>query len=149
MKKFILYPSAFFAILILASFVATNPKIDKDLIGKWVSKEKTDITELNIDKDGYISMVINGDALGGKDYSFQNMTLDMTYECYTKPTIRSIDVTLTAQGSKQIVRRMAGIYEFITPKQIRFRINMKGMDRPGRFNSDDEDDNTVVLDKVN
>ena len=139
-----------FALLIFVS-ASLFAKPDTALIGRWVARDSAVITEIRFEKGGYITMVITGQTIGGKDYNYQNVTMDMTYDCYTIGNPHNIDITLLAHSSGQVVRKMAGIYEFVSPKQIRVKINLSGTDRPGNFKTpvDEENDPVPILfDKV-
>ncbi len=129
--------------LVLCAFV----KVDPSLTGKWVAKEKGEISEITFDKSGYISFLINDKVFGGKNYSVQNMTVDMTYEVYTRAKPHNIDLILIAQGSLQEVRRIRGIYDMENPNTLRVKFNFQGAERPNNFNTE-EDDGTMVFERA-
>ena len=73
--------------------------------------------------------------------------MSMTYEVNPKTSPKQIDLVITMLESKQEVR-MLGIYEYITTKKIRMRVNTTlGTARPTEF-GDPKGDDTIVLDKV-
>ena len=131
----------------MSTLLSAASKPDTALVGKWQATEEGDISTITFDKAGYVTFIIKGQVFGGKDYSAQNMTLDMTYEVDTRVKPRNIDLVLTAQGSKQEVKRLRGIYQMVTPAKLKIKINFEGQDRPNNFNTA-EDDGTLELDKV-
>ena len=118
------------------------------IVGKWSGSAKGKTGTMVFSEDGYITMTINGETLGGKN--FKTESGDVVNTLYTvnyKKKPHWIDVTVkNAAGEK--LQSFKGIFEFVKQNSLRVRISFDGSDnRPTDFVSKAGDE-VFSLDRV-
>lgn len=116
-------------------------------IGEWKGTDNTGKTaSLVLDKNSHAVFVINNQVLGGTEFEMQGVKAECKYEIdYSKNPIW-LDIVICEKGKKEEKARLKGIIRFITDNKLEYRLNFGG-ERFDKFDSD-ENENTIVLDKV-
>ena len=137
MKKILLL------IFILPLFSYTSDSVSEDFIGKWIGDDKGQIGVMIFDKDGYVSIEIQGEVLGGKEFERNGKKGSMTYEIRPNKDVFEVDFILTILDTND-QNKLLGIAKFKDKNHMIFAISVKG-ERPKDFN----ENNSINLKKVN
>ncbi len=108
-----------FLIIPLLSFkvVDTNP-----LIGRWRGDDNGDVGYFTFYEDGVVSIEIDGNVFGGKEFSFKGEKATMTYRFNDGVTPFELDFIITILESGQ-ERKSLGIVQIVDSETIRLVMN--------------------------
>ena len=137
MKKILLL------IFILPLFSYTSDSVSEDFIGKWIGDDKGQIGVMIFDKDGYVSIEIQGEVLGGKEFERNGKKGSMTYEIRPNKDVFEVDFILTILDTNE-QKKLLGIAKLKDKNNMVFAMSFKG-ERPTEFN----ENNAINLKKVN
>ena len=98
---------------------------------------------IEFDKNGYVSMMIGKELVGGKDWDFFGIT-NMTYETNDRVIPAQIDIVVTDVEEKAEAGRILGIYLFPDAKTLILRLSAEGGPRPTEFDTTSEEQLTLV-----
>uniref|UniRef100_UPI00404A953A hypothetical protein n=1 Tax=Gelidibacter sp. TaxID=2018083 RepID=UPI00404A953A len=129
-------------LLLLLPLFAFQTDTPAKLIGKWVSTDKEDsFNFLLFDEEGYATMGIDGRVLGGKEFSMDGKTGQMTYSVNMENDLIEIDLVLK-QFENNREKTLMCIAEFVGDDQLKIAMGFEGV-RPEVF--DEEAKEMIVL----
>jgi len=127
-----------FQVFLLPTIIAQSFK------GQWTGESDGEVGTMTFDKKGYISFIIDGEKIGGKEYVAEGVKLSMRYEFNEAVMPRTLDFIIYMEGEELI--RMLGIYEFLDNNTLLVNMDFDGSDRPQEFSDDDK--NQVKLRRI-
>jgi hypothetical protein len=139
MKKIVLF---ILVVLSLTSFSVKNSFADKyNLVGKWSGKDTSgNIGTFLFDKEGYATIILKGEAMGGKDFNRNGIKGDMKYEYIQSNDYIDLDLILTTKEPKKATKKMLFLLKIIDENKIKLA-RSDDDSRPTSF----EKDNTIIL----
>lgn len=115
---------------------------EKDFIGRWTGEDKNKIGFLTFDAEGYASFEINGQVMGGKEFTYKGEKGKMVYSINMDAEPIEVDLTMTKFESGE-EKTMLCIAKFENKDTMRFAMGMNNI-RPVDF----ETGQTIVLTRV-
>lgn len=112
--------------------------------GTWKGESQGEIGTMTFDKKGYVAFIIDGEAVGGKEYIIEGVKMSMTYEYDEAAEPHTLDFIISM--SNEEITRMLGIYKFIDKNTLVINMDFDGIARPLEFGEDDK--NQVTLKKI-
>jgi len=97
---------------------------------------------MTFDKKGYVAFIIDGEKVGGKDYTAEGVKLSMRYEYNEAVEPHTLDFIIFMENEELI--RMLGIYKFIDKNTFILNMDFEGKDRPLAFDEDDKKQVTLM-----
>lgn len=128
-----------FTIPFLISF--SPLKTTEDFIGKWKGEDKGEIGFIIFDKDGYASIEIQGQIIGGKEFEIDGQKGSLIYKLNTSVEPIQIDFEMTKFKSGEI-KSLLGIVEFIDDDSFKLALDFES-NRPTDFSK-----NTITFQRV-
>ena len=128
-----------FFIIPLMLFNSTSQK--EDFVGKWIGEDKGDIGYIVFDEEGYASFEIEGQIMGGKDFTMNGQKGKMTYSINDKVNPVEIDFIITKIDTEESME-LLGIAEFIDKDTVNFSISYDSV-RPTQFG-----ETSIILKRV-
>src|SRR6187549_2229336 len=117
--------------LIIASFLLTSfTTKTPTLVGKWKGEDAGEVGIITFDKAGYVSFTVDGEVVGGKNYSVDGIVMDMVYETDDSVTPHTIDFIFKLNEGQIEVSIMLGIYELVDEKTLILNMKFDGKERP-------------------
>lgn len=132
-----------FLILLILPFMVLSCKAPNPLVGRWQDTSMENFEYIEFDKNGYVSMMIGKELVGGKDWDFFGIT-NMTYETNDRVIPAQIDIVVTDVEEKAEAGRILGIYLFPDAKTLILRLSAEGGPRPTEFDTTSEEQLTLV-----
>lgn len=122
-----------FFIIILSSLTSQSQELNKtNLIGKWVAKgEETRISYIIFEKEGYATFEIEGEVIGGKDFTIKGEKAEMKYEINNNVEPNQIDFIVTKLEKGEQMKLLC-IAKFKSKNILHFAIT-NGDERPTDF----------------
>lgn len=111
----------------------------KDFVGKWTGEDNGQVGSIVFDEEGYASIEVGGEILGGKNFELNGKKGSMRYEINTKVKPIEVDFVVTIIETGE-VKKMLGIAEFKDKNNMIFALGFTGV-RPTEFN----DNNAINL----
>lgn len=112
------------------------------IVGKWKGTDQTqNVGYMIFDKEGYVSMEISGQLIGGKEFILNDSKGSMQYKTNFNVKPATLDMVLTNLNTKE-EKRMLGIIEIINPNEIKIAFNFDE-ERPTTF----QQENTLLLNR--
>ena len=119
--------TAFLAIAIsLTSFSTKTSTLE----GKWKGEDEGEVGIITFDKAGYVSFTVDGEVVGGKNYSVDGIVMDMVYETDDSVTPHTIDFIFKLNEGQVEISRMLGIYQLVDEKTLILNMKFDGQERP-------------------
>lgn len=112
--------------------------------GQWRGESNGEVGMMTFDKKGYVAFIIDGEKVGGKDYTADGVKLSMRYEFDEATEPHTLDFIILMENEELI--RMPGIYKFMDKDTLIVNMDFEGKDRPLAFDADDK--NQVTLTRV-
>lgn len=135
MKKYIL-------LLLLVSTLSFNLKSDKnDIIGKWSGKDKNQIGSIIFDSEGYVTIELGGEIIGGEKFKMGDKLAKMTYIYYDNKNPVEINLIMSELDGKHI-RTIYLFAEFKNKNTIKVAF-LRNKNDTREFN----DDNSIILNR--
>lgn len=135
------------ALLVLLGLLLTSFTGNKtSLIGKWKGIDEGEIGFITFDKEGFVTIEMNGESTGGKKFDAGGVMASMTYEVNESNDPMEIDFIISLLSDKTELGRLPGIYKFVNNKTLLINMNFDGVERPTIF--DPEDPNQIALSRV-
>ena len=139
MKKYL------FAILFIGIQFLLITSIDaQSFKGTWKGESNGEIGTMSFDKKGYVAFIIDGEAVGGKEYVIEGVKMSMTYAYDESVEPHTLDFIISMKNEE--ITRMLGIYKFIDKNTLMINMDFDGIERPLEFGEDDK--NQVTLKRV-
>lgn len=113
----------------------------EDFVGKWIGEDKGDIGYIVFDEEGYASFEIEGQIMGGKDFTMNGQKGKMTYSINDKVSPVEIDFIITKIDTEESME-LLGIAEFIDKDTVNFSISYDSV-RPTQFG-----ETSIILKRV-
>ncbi|MFK7834477.1 MAG: hypothetical protein AB8B52_14475 [Winogradskyella sp.] len=113
----------------------------ENFIGKWAGEDQGQLGYIMFDDDGYAAFEIQGQVMGGKEFTMNGEKGKMNYTINFETTPMEIDFTMTKIESGES-KKILGIAEFKDMNTIKFDISF-GDIRPSDFG-----DNSITLKRV-
>ena len=110
-----------------------------DFVGKWTGEDNGQVGSIVFDEEGYASIEVGGEILGGKNFELNGKKGSMTYEINTNAKPIEVDFVIKIQETGE-VKKMFGIAEFKDKNNMIFALGFTGV-RPTEFN----DNNAINL----
>lgn len=104
MKKYIL-------LLLIPFFSFTSKHANFDIIGKWKGKDKGEIAYLIFDNEGYFTMEVNGERMGGKNFTMRGKKAKAKYNYRSTKKPIEIDIIISDIQNK-LIKKINFIVEF-------------------------------------
>lgn len=119
--------SAFIIVsFMMTSFSTKTPT----LVGKWKGEDEGEVGIITFDKGGYVSFTVEGEVVGGKNYSVDGVVMDMVYETDDSVTPHTIDFIFKLNEGQVEISRMLGIYQLVDEKTLILNMKFDGQERP-------------------
>lgn len=116
------------AFLFIMAAYATSAFAQNNIVGKWMDVSDGDTGIVIFDKEGFATVVINGEKMGGRSFEMEGlMTACMTYE-FVPAGNKTYKVNLyikSASPDSIVLMTAPGLIEFITPDKIKFAVNFE------------------------
>lgn len=112
-----------------------------DFVGKWIGEDKGDIGYIVFDEEGYASFEIEGQIMGGKEFTMNGQKGKMTYSINDKVNPIEIDFIITKIDTEESME-LLGIAEFIDKDTVNFSISYNSV-RPTQFG-----ETSIILKRV-
>ena len=119
--------TAFLAIAISLTSFSTKTST---LVGKWKGEDEGEVGIITFDKAGYVSFTVDGEVVGGKNYSVDGIVMDMVYETDDSVTPHTIDFIFKLNEGQVEISRMLGIYQLVDEKTLILNMKFDGQERP-------------------
>lgn len=132
----------FFLLLLvpLLSFNSGEGKIN--IVGKWKGEDKKEIGYMIFDSDGYASIEMGEQTVGGKEFVLNGKKGSMTYSINLDTVPVNIDLIITQLETKKQMK-MLYIAKYLDEKTMILASNFNS-ERPIEFNSD----NSIKMHRV-
>jgi len=129
-----------------ACFGGCANKSDR-IIGEWRDNTMQGKSFV-FDKNDHATMILGNEVIGGKDRVGRNHTGELKYEVNYNHDPYWLDLVVYEAGTTNELRRIKGIFRFISNNKMELRMNMEP--DGGRFSDFDrhDEENTMVLEKV-
>lgn len=135
MKKFLI-------LLIAIPFLSLTTINDRDqFVGKWVGNDNQEIGFIQFDEEGYVSLGIEGQEMGGKNFEIRGEKGDMTYTINDKTDPIEVDLVVTKLKSGE-QKKLLCIVKFLSVDQMKIAIDFQNL-RPTGFT----EENSIILTK--
>jgi len=131
-------------ILFIGLLLLTHSIHSQSFKGTWKGESNGEIGTMTFDKKGYVAFIIDGEAVGGKEYMIEGVKMSMTYEYNESAEPHTLDFIISMANEE--VTRMLGIYKFIDKNTLVINMDFDGISRPLEFGEDDK--NQVMLTRV-
>jgi hypothetical protein len=135
-------PATLLLFLLLTSFTDSKTSI----LGKWKGVDDGEVGFVTFDKDGFVTMEMDGGKMGGRKFDAGGVMASMTYEIDDNADPMTIDFVIRLLDEGLEVGRLPGIYKFVNNKTLIINMNFDGPERPARF--DPEDPNQITMSRV-
>jgi hypothetical protein len=119
-----------FLISVLFATVLSAQETKFDITGKWRESDKPDGYSFVFDTEGYVTMIADGQTVGGKEFEIKGVKGQMVYKLDFTQTPIQIDLILTKIGLPGDYRLM-GIIELLNGNH--FNLAMSAEERPANF----------------
>jgi hypothetical protein len=126
--------------LSLTSFTLPSPS----LVGQWKGEDDGEVGIISFDKEGYVSFTVNGEKIGGKEYTAEGLVFDMYYESDESVQPHKMDFVIKMHAGEMEVARMQGIYTFRDDNTLVINMKFDGSDRPVTLDNDSDDQITLT-----
>ena len=133
MKKLVFL---FLALICLAFVPITETN---KFVGRWTGEDKNEIGYLIFDNDGYAYLEINGEVLGGKEFTFKGKKGSMRYEINEDTSPIEVDLIINILETNE-EKRLLCIAEFLDDDNFKFAMGFEDL-RPSEF----AEDNSIIL----
>ncbi len=117
MKKYIL-------LLLIPFFSFTSKHANFDIIGKWKGEDKGEIGYLIFDKDGYLTMEVNGEKMGGKSFILRGKKAKAIYNYKATKQPIEIDIIISDMEDN-LIKKVNFIIEFKDKNTMKLTIPAK------------------------
>ncbi len=129
---------------ILTLFSIVSGFSQDEHIGRWKAEEEGEVIYITLDSTGYVTMIIEGDTLGGPSFDMDGEEGYMLYDVtYGKP-FNTIDFHIMSKEYDMLIAMLPGIFKFDEKHRLVLCMNFESADRPQAFVEDD----MIVLDKM-
>lgn len=133
MKKFLLL------MIIIPALSITNVNAQNQFIGKWIGDDGQDVGFVQFDKEGYATLGLGDQIMGGKEFTLRGEKGSMTYKINSSKELFEIDLIVTKlESGKQ--KKLLCIAQFINDSAIQFAMNFNDL-RPVAFT----EENSIIL----
>src|SRR5690606_25642681 len=134
-------------LLVGIAFLFAFSMPDAGLVGKWKGSDGGDeIGFIVFDKDGFVTIELQGGAMGGPKFNAGGADASMRYEVNTAVEPHQIDFVIRLLEDDSELGRLPGIYKLVNPKTLLLNMNFDGPERPVEF--DPEDPNQIQLIRI-
>ena len=130
-----------FIFFIVPLMLLNSTSQKEDFVGKWIGEDKGDIGYIVFDEEGYASFEIEGQIMGGKDFTMNGQKGKMTYSINDKVSPVEIDFIITKIDTEESME-LLGIAEFIDKDTVNFSISYNSV-RPTQFG-----ETSIILKRV-
>jgi len=113
-----------------------------NIVGKWKGEDKKEIGYMIFDADGYASIEMGGQTVGGREFVLNGKKGSMAYSINLDTEPVKIDLTITLLETKKQMK-MLYIAKFLDEKTMILASNFNS-ERPIEFNSD----NSIKMQRV-
>jgi len=119
------------------------------LVGEWRGTDNTQKSAVFIfSQDEYLTMIMDGKTMGGKDFEVNGKKVDIKYEVNSIKTPMWLDFVFYLEGKKLEGKTSNGIFRFIDANRIELRMNNTTNTHYDKFDASDKE-NTIFLTRVN
>ena len=130
-----------FIFFIVPLMLLNSTSQKEDFVGKWIGEDKGDIGYIVFDEEGYASFEIEGQIMGGKEFTMNGQKGKMTYSINDKVNPIEIDFIITKIDTEESME-LLGIAEFIDKDTVNFSISYNSV-RPTQFG-----ETSIILKRV-
>lgn len=130
-----------FIFFIVPLMLLNSTSQKEDFVGKWIGEDKGDIGYIVFDEEGYASFEIEGQIMGGKEFTMNGQKGKMTYSINDKVSPVEIDFIITKIDTEESME-LLGIAEFIDKDTVNFSISYNSV-RPTQFG-----ETSIILKRV-
>lgn len=130
-----------FIFFIVPLMLLNSTSQKEDFVGKWIGEDKGDIGYIVFDEEGYASFEIEGQIMGGKEFTMNGQKGKMTYRINDKVSPVEIDFIITKIDTEESME-LLGIAEFIDKDTVNFSISYNSV-RPTQFG-----ETSIILKRV-
>ena len=106
------------ALLFFLTFSLSLTAQNEKLVGKWTGESKGEVGSIIFDSEGFITFIIGGETMGGKEFNAGNEMASMTYSVDYSVEPYPIEMTITGKTSGQEAK-MYGFIQFLTDDSIK------------------------------
>jgi hypothetical protein len=148
MNNITLYRLICLFILFTCFFIPFNGFSQTKHIGLWTGVDKDETGFINFDPDGYVSVILNKDTLGGKEYLYNGITkAKMIYIVNYDSYPYQMDFVLIRLDNNEEISRKLGIFEFTEENKMQIRMSAGSIERPTDFLPEGNSE-TIIFTKV-
>lgn len=127
-----------FGLLILISLgtmTLTLPVLSAQALkGKWEGTSEGEMGMVEFDKQGYVTLVVGGEVIGGKKFEAEGLSMYMKYHTDNTREPYTIDFIMYMSDNTEIAR-MLGIYKLVDAKTLILNMDFDGIRRPEKFDA--------------
>lgn len=124
------------------SFLSPDYKA-ADFVGRWQGEDNGDVVFMVFDAEGYVSMKMGEEVVGGKEYTVAGRKISMKYKIDDTTHPIHVDFVVTDLETKE-QDIMLGIATFDDIDNMHLAFDVEGSKRPVVF----DEENSIVLSRV-
>lgn len=121
----------------LLSFITDNKS---KFVGKWIAVDHGDTMYIIFEKEGYVTLKMGGEVIGGKAFDLEGKKSKMTYSINDKTNPIQVDFIITELESNR-KEYLPCLAKFIDDNTLKFAMGFEDEIRPTKFDAD----NSVLL----
>jgi hypothetical protein len=129
----------FLLLLVVPLLSLTTISNDDKFVGKWVGEDKNELGYIIFDNEGYATLGLQGQVLGGKEFVMKGEKGSMTFEINEGANPIEIDLVVTKLDSGD-QKKLLCIAQFISDNEMQFALSFTSQ-RPMEFT----EANSIVL----
>ena len=124
----------------LLSFITQAPT--NSFVGKWVGESKGDVGYMAFDPEGYATIELDGQELGGKEFDVEGDRSQLGYEF--NDSVQPIELNFLLRNlDTEEEKKMLLIARFLSKDSLQLATNFNEF-RPTEFT----EDNSIILNRV-
>lgn len=135
-------------LLLIANITGMYAQSPSDVVGKW---EGTDYdnnpSELIFTEDSFVSFTINGETLGGENFSINGQKADLKYFIDSLKNPFWIDFIVYSRAENIEKGRIKGVLKFIDIDNVQIAISFDG-NRTSNFGEDNKE-SIITMRRIN
>jgi hypothetical protein len=97
-------------LFLVSQFLLLPSSTAQSFKGQWKGESNGEVGTMTFDKKGYVAFIVDGEIVGGKDYTAEGVKLSMRYEFDETAELHTLDFIILMENEELI--RMLSIYKF-------------------------------------
>lgn len=113
---------------LIATLFCVQTNAQHNIVGKWISSQDGDTGIFSFEKNGFLTITVEGETMGGELFDFEGLDACVTYTLTPtkKPNIFELDINIrSASNDSTIFLTAPGLIEFIDKSSLKMAINFE------------------------